>query len=73
MRVWGCLSEVKVYNPQERKLDPMTISGYFVGYAEKSKRYIFYCPSHTTMFVKSRNAKGAFGCSGGMGMIIRME
>ncbi|KAL0408429.1 UNVERIFIED_CONTAM: Retrovirus-related Pol polyprotein from transposon TNT 1-94 [Sesamum radiatum] len=29
-----CPSEVRVYNPQEKKLDPRTISGYFVGYAE---------------------------------------
>ncbi|RVW30282.1 Retrovirus-related Pol polyprotein from transposon TNT 1-94 [Vitis vinifera] len=37
MRVWGCSSEVRIYNPQEKKLDPRTISGYFIGYAEKSK------------------------------------
>ena len=33
MRVWGCLSEVRIYNPQEKKLNPRTISGYFIGYA----------------------------------------
>jgi len=48
---------VKVYNPQEKKLDPRTISGYFIGYVEKSKRYRFYCPSHSTRIVESRNAK----------------
>ncbi|KAF7810492.1 Retrovirus-related Pol polyprotein from transposon TNT 1-94 [Senna tora] len=26
IRVWGCPAEVKVYNPHEKKLDPMTIS-----------------------------------------------
>ena len=57
VRVWGCPSEVRVYNPQEKKLDPRTISGYFVGYAERSKGYRFYCPSHSTRFVESRNAK----------------
>ena len=57
MRVWGCLSEVRIYNPQEKKLDPRTISGYFIGYAEKSKGYRFYCPSHSTRIVESRNAK----------------
>ncbi|RVX18758.1 Retrovirus-related Pol polyprotein from transposon TNT 1-94 [Vitis vinifera] len=31
----------------EKKLDPRTISGYFIGYAEKSKGYRFYCPSHS--------------------------
>ncbi|RVW61183.1 Retrovirus-related Pol polyprotein from transposon TNT 1-94 [Vitis vinifera] len=57
MRVWGCSSEVIIYNPQEKKLDPRTISGYFIGYAEKSKGYRFYCPSHNTRIVESRNAK----------------
>ena len=57
MCIWGCSSEVKIYNPQEKKLDPRTISGYFIGYAENSKGYKFYCPSHNTRIVKSRNAK----------------
>ncbi|RVW97572.1 Retrovirus-related Pol polyprotein from transposon TNT 1-94 [Vitis vinifera] len=57
MRVWGCSSEVRIYNPQEKKLDPRTISGYFIGYVEKSKGYRFYCPSHSTRIVESRNAK----------------
>uniref|UniRef100_A0A2N9I7Q6 Retrovirus-related Pol polyprotein from transposon TNT 1-94 n=1 Tax=Fagus sylvatica TaxID=28930 RepID=A0A2N9I7Q6_FAGSY len=57
MRVWGCPSEVRIYNPQEKKLDPRTISGYFIGYAERSKGYRFYCPSHSTRIVESRNAK----------------
>ena len=38
-------------------MDPRTISGYFIGYAEKSKGYSFYCPSHSIRFVESRNAK----------------
>ncbi|WKA11122.1 hypothetical protein VitviT2T_028652 [Vitis vinifera] len=57
MRVWGCSSEVRIYNPQEKKLDPRTISGYVIGYAEKSKGYRFNCPSHNTRIVESRNAK----------------
>ena len=57
IRVWGCPSEVRIYNPQENKLDPRTISGYFVGYDERSKGYKFYCPSHSTRIVESRNAK----------------
>jgi len=57
IRVWGCPSEVRVYILQEKKLDPRTISGYFIGYAEKSKGYRFYCPSHNTRIVESRNAK----------------
>ena len=57
MRAWGCLFEVRIYNPQEKKMDPRTISGYFVGYAKKSKGYKFYCPHHSLRFVESRNAK----------------
>ena len=57
MRVWGCLSEVRIYNLQEKKLDPRTISEYFIGYAERSKEHNFYCPSHNTRIVESRNAK----------------
>ena len=48
---------MRIYNPQEKKPDPRTISGYFIGYVERSKGYIFYCPSHNTMIVESRNAK----------------
>ena len=57
IRFWGCPSEVRIYNPQEKKLDPRTISGYFIGYDERSKGYRFYCPSHNTRIVESRNAK----------------
>ena len=57
MRVWGCLAEIRVYNPHERKLDPRTISGYFIGYAKRSKGYRFYCPSYNTRTVESRNVE----------------
>ncbi|KAK7321173.1 hypothetical protein VNO77_31533 [Canavalia gladiata] len=57
MCVWGCPSKVRVYNPQENKLDPRTISGHFIGYAERYKGYIFHCPSHSIRIMESRNAK----------------
>ena len=41
IHVWGCSSDVRIYNPQEKKLDPRTITGYFIGYAERSKGYSF--------------------------------
>ncbi|WVZ06864.1 hypothetical protein V8G54_020210 [Vigna mungo] len=37
LHVWGCPTKVRLYNPHEKKLDASTISGYFIGYAEKSK------------------------------------
>ena len=57
IRIRGCPYEVRIYNPQEKKLDPRTISGYFVIYAKKSKGYRFYCPHHSLRFVESRSAK----------------
>ena len=57
MLVWGCPSEARIYNPHEKKLDPRTLSGFFIGYAEMSKGYRFYCPSHSTRIVESRNVK----------------
>ena len=57
IRVWGCPSKHRIYNPEEKKLDPRTISGYFIGYAEGSKGYRFYCLSNSTRIVESRNAK----------------
>ena len=57
IRVWGCPSKVRIYNPQEKNIDPRAISGYFIGYAERSKGYRFFCPSHNTKIVESRNAK----------------
>ena len=57
MRVWGCLSVVRIYNPHEKKLDLRTLSGFFIGYAETSNDYRYYCPSHSTWIVESRNTK----------------
>jgi len=55
--VWGCQAEVRIYNLQVKKLDERTISGYFVGYLEKSKGYMFYCPTYSTRIVEIRNAR----------------
>ncbi|WVZ07573.1 hypothetical protein V8G54_020919 [Vigna mungo] len=57
LHVWGCPAEVRLYNPHEKKLDARTISGYFIGYPEKSKRYRFYCPNHSTRIVESGNVR----------------
>ncbi|RDX61239.1 hypothetical protein CR513_60545, partial [Mucuna pruriens] len=55
--IWGSPSKVRIYNPQEKKQDLRTISGYFIGYAGKSKGYRFYYPTHNTRIVDLRNAK----------------
>ena len=56
--VWGCPAEVRLlYNPHEKNLDAGTISGYFIGYPEKSKGYRFYCPNHSTQIVEIGNAQ----------------
>ena len=57
LRVWGCPAEVRLYNPHEKKLDSRTVSGFFIGYPEKSKGYTFYCPNHSTRIVDLGNAR----------------
>ena len=57
LHVWGCQAEIRIYNPQERKLDARTISGNFIGYPEKSKGYMFYCPNHSMRIVETGNAR----------------
>ena len=51
-RIWGCKAEVRIYNPQIKKLDPKTISGYFVGYCIRSRGSRFFYPSHTMRIVE---------------------
>ena len=55
--VWGCKAEARMYHPNEKKLDPRTISCYFIGYSEKSKGYKFYCPQAHTRIQETHNAK----------------
>lgn len=62
LHVWGYPTEVRASNLHERKLDARTIIGYFISYFEKSKRYRFYCPNHSTRIVESRNAQFIKNC-----------
>ena len=48
LHIWGSPAEARIYNSHEKKLDLNTISGYFIGYPEKSKGYRLYCPTHST-------------------------
>ena len=47
----------RVYNPHEKKLDSRTVSGYFIGYLEKSKGYRFYYPNHSSRIIETDNAR----------------
>ncbi|KAF7838105.1 putative LRR receptor-like serine/threonine-protein kinase [Senna tora] len=55
-RVWGCKAEVRPFNPQQKKLDLKTITGYFIGYCIGSRGSRFYCPSHSTRVIESDRA-----------------
>ncbi|RVW83183.1 Retrovirus-related Pol polyprotein from transposon TNT 1-94 [Vitis vinifera] len=57
IHIWGCPTEARIYNPHEKKLDSRTISGYFIGYPDKSKGYRFYCPNHSVRIVETGNAR----------------
>ena len=50
LHVWGCPAEARPYRPNERKLDPKTVSSYFIGYSERSRGYKFYDPKLKTIF-----------------------
>ena len=44
--------EVRLHNPESKKLDPKTISGYFIGYCMESRGSRFYCSPHTTKVIE---------------------
>ena len=52
----GCPAETRPYRPNEKKLDSITVSCYFVGYSEWSRGFKFYDPSNKSFF-KIGNAK----------------
>ena len=52
LHAWGCPTEVRIYNPHEKKLDSRTTNVFFIGYPEKSKGYRFYSPGHSTRIVE---------------------
>jgi hypothetical protein len=54
--VWGCSTEAKLFNPSIEKLDPKTVSYYFIGYPDKSKGFRFYCPDRYIKIVEMRHA-----------------
>ena len=62
MHVWDCQTEVRIYNPRIKKLDPRIEIGFFIGYVINFKGYMFYFPLHTPRVIEARNAK-FFGIS----------
>ena len=54
--VWGCKVEVKLYNQQSKKLDLITINGYFIGYCVGSRGSRFYFPSHNARGIELNQA-----------------
>jgi len=42
--------------PHEKKLDSKTVSCFFVGYSERSRGFMFYCPS-TKNIIEMDNVK----------------
>ena len=57
IHIWGCPTEARIYNPHEKKLYSRTISGYFIGYPDKSKGCRFYCPNHSVRIVEIGNTR----------------
>ncbi|XP_068319668.1 uncharacterized protein [Pyrus communis] len=57
LHIWGCSVEARMYNPNEKKLDPRTISCHFVGFPDKSKGYRFYAPNLSNRIFESNSAK----------------
>ena len=57
LHVWDCPAEARVHNPHENKLNLRIISGYFIGYPEKSKWFRFYCLNHSTRIVETGNTR----------------
>lgn len=56
LHIWGCPAEARVFNPNMGKLDPKTVSCFFIDYPDKSKAYKFYCPNQYTKFIEMRHA-----------------
>jgi hypothetical protein len=54
--VWGCSIEAKLFNLSIGKLDPKTVSYYFIGYPDKSKGFRFYCTDRYIKIVEMRHA-----------------
>ena len=50
LHISGCPPETRPYRPNEKKLNSITISCYFIGYSERSRGYKFYDPTIKAIF-----------------------
>ena len=48
--VRGCPIQARPYRPNEKILEPQTVSRYFIGYSKRSRGYKFYDPKLKTIF-----------------------
>jgi hypothetical protein len=55
LHVWGCPTEAKLFNLSIGKLDPKTVSCYFISYPDKSKEFRFYYPDRYIKIVETRH------------------
>ena len=67
---------MRTNNPQSKKLDLKSISGYLIGYCVGSRSSRFYCPSHTTKVIELDGAiyfEDDIGTSQGLREIVFKE
>ena len=50
LHILGCPAEARPYKPNKKKLDPRTVSCYFVGHSKRSRIYKFYDPMIMLIF-----------------------
>ncbi|XP_060974782.1 uncharacterized protein LOC133039825 [Cannabis sativa] len=48
--VRSMITEARPYRPNEKKLEPKTVSSYFIGYSERSRGFKFYDPKVKNIF-----------------------
>ena len=56
-KVWGCPTEMKIYDSFLKKMDSRTTRCYFIRYPSHSKGSKFYCSTRGTRVVESQVAK----------------
>ncbi|PON70657.1 Ribonuclease H-like domain containing protein [Parasponia andersonii] len=57
LHVWSCPTEIRIYNPHEKKLDFRTSSEFFIDYPKKSKECKLYYPNHGPRIIETKNTK----------------